>query len=465
VFNRSGVLTYGGHISGSGGVTKTGVGTLVLTGSNSYAGGTNLITGVLAVNADDRLGAAGGALNIDSGTLRFDAAFNLAPTRPISIINFGTIDTNGFDTTLTQSIGGNGAFFKDGAGTLTLAGAYLRPNPPAQILAGKLIALSLFNCGSLTNNAQFQAIGSTVTIPFGLSNTAGAKTNLNDAALLVGTSFNGLSNSGQVNLTDSSVTGDVNQTIGGVTTAVGNVTFNGNILGAGALDVAGGTTRLTPTGTGTHVARLRTLGLAGARLDIGDNKLITKDAVGTWTGSNYTDVTGLIRAGRNGGVSGNWSGNGIVTSQSSATTSNFTSVGIATAQEAKGIAATATTVWAGQTVTGSDTLVMYTYGGDANLDGKINVDDYGRIDFNVGLPGAAGWFNGDFNYDGKINVDDYGIIDFNVGIQGAPFPTASSPLAALVTVPEPAGALGMVCVGALTVRRGRRARARVGKIA
>jgi hypothetical protein len=66
---------------------------------------------------------------------------------------------------------------------------------------------------------------------------------------------------------------------------------------------------------------------------------------------------------------------------------------------------------------------MYTYGGDANLDGKITVDDYGRIDFNVGL-GTAGWFNGDFNYDDKITVDDYGIIDFNVGIQGAPFPTS-----------------------------------------
>jgi hypothetical protein len=48
---------------------------------------------------------------------------------------------------------------------------------------------------------------------------------------------------------------------------------------------------------------------------------------------------------------------------------------------------------------------MYTYGGDANLDGKITVDDYGRIDFNVGL-GTAGWYNGDFNYDGKITVDD-----------------------------------------------------------
>src|SRR6187549_2726006 len=80
---------------------------------------------------------------------------------------------------------------------------------------------------------------------------------------------------------------------------------------------------------------------------------------------------------------------------------------------------------------------MYTYGGDANLDGKINVDDYGRIDFNVAL-GTTGWFNGDFNYDGKINVDDYGIIDFNIGIQGPAFTTAGDSSGGLARVPEPA---------------------------
>ena len=48
---------------------------------------------------------------------------------------------------------------------------------------------------------------------------------------------------------------------------------------------------------------------------------------------------------------------------------------------------------------------MYTYGGDATLDGKINVDDYGRIDGNVGSSGSIfGWYNGDFNYDGKIRL-------------------------------------------------------------
>src|SRR5438552_17820659 len=102
---------------------------------------------------------------------------------------------------------------------------------------------------------------------------------------------------------------------------------------------------------------------------------------------------------------------------------------------------------------------MYTYGGDATLDGKINADDYGRIDFNVGL-GSSGWFNGDFNYDGKINVDDYGIIDFNVGIQGPPFATeiaATAPVARLTAVPEPS-TMSLWAIGGigLAVRRQRR---------
>src|SRR5213076_1919708 len=120
---------------------------------------------------------------------------------------------------------------------------------------------------------------------------------------------------------------------------------------------------------------------------------------------------------------GGWDGGGIVTSQSAATSGSLTSIGIAAVSQVKGIAATATATWAGETVTGGDALVMYTYGGDANLDGKINVDDYGHIDSSIPI-GLAGWINGDFNYDGKINVDDYGIIDFNIGIQGAPFFTA-----------------------------------------
>ena len=114
-----------------------------------------------------------------------------------------------------------------------------------------------------------------------------------------------------------------------------------------------------------------------------------------------------------------WDGNGIVTSQSNATAGNLTSIGIAEASRVKGITGTETAEFAGQNVDATAVLIKYTYGGDANLDGLINVDDYGRIDFNIHL-GVTGWFNGEFNYDGKIDVDDYGIIDFNNLIQGSP---------------------------------------------
>src|SRR5438067_4951862 len=103
---------------------------------------------------------------------------------------------------------------------------------------------------------------------------------------------------------------------------------------------------------------------------------------------------------------------------------------------------------------------MYTYGGDANLDGKIEIADYGQIDFNVPL-GTNGWFNGDFNYDGKIDISDYGIIDFNIGIQGPQFPTASGggglggSVANVAAVPEPASValIGAAACGVLLRRR------------
>jgi hypothetical protein len=81
---------------------------------------------------------------------------------------------------------------------------------------------------------------------------------------------------------------------------------------------------------------------------------------------------------------------------------------------------------------------MYTYGGDANLDGKINILDYVRIDQGIAAA-LTGWANGDFNYDGAINILDYAnVIDSNITNQGAPFATAGG-ASDIVAVPEPAG--------------------------
>src|SRR5207253_2598178 len=154
----------------------------------------------------------------------------------------------------------------------------------------------------------------------------------------------------------------------------GGLDPNGNKMTFGNLTVSGTLTMVAsgvPTGAPGAV-KVGTLTATAGKVDLSDNKLVTTSPVGSATGGVYSDVSGLIQSGRG---TGSWNGTtGIVTSQTGATASILNSIGVATAQQAKNLAnPTDTVVFAGQTVTGSDTLVMYTYGGDANLDGKIDI--------------------------------------------------------------------------------------------
>ena len=204
---------------------------------------------------------------------------------------------------------------------------------------------------------------------------------------------------------------------------------------------------------GTRAVVANDLQVTGTgKLDIKDNKVIVKGgAVGTWNGTAYTGLTGLVASGYS--VNQDFSGNGIVTSESNATGGNtLTSIGVASADDT-GYAGGSLI---GQPVASGDAIAMYTYGGDANLDGAITGDDYFQID--SGFPaGAHGWFNGDFNYDGTITGDDYFIIDSNFPAQGAAFPTSGGGLAGVAAVPEPASIGAVVALGGLgLLRRGRR---------
>ena len=117
--------TYSGTVNGTGIVTKIGVGTLTLTGVNSYSGGTFFDQGAVAVGADTALGAASGPLTFNGGTLKLTDSFNLAPTRAITLngpglglAGGGTIDSNGFQTIISQGItGAGGLTVTDSSGT------------------------------------------------------------------------------------------------------------------------------------------------------------------------------------------------------------------------------------------------------------------------------------------------------------------------------------------------------------
>ncbi|MBR0656481.1 autotransporter family protein [Plastoroseomonas arctica] len=120
--------TYAGLITGTGSVEKTGAGVLTLApsavGGNTYTGSTILTGGVLAIAADNAIGAPTAAVVFNGGTLRYNAAFDLAATRPVSITAAGgTIDTNGLATTITQGVTGAGGLAVTGGGRLVLTGA------------------------------------------------------------------------------------------------------------------------------------------------------------------------------------------------------------------------------------------------------------------------------------------------------------------------------------------------------
>jgi len=49
-----------------------------------------------------------------------------------------------------------------------------------------------------------------------------------------------------------------------------------------------------------------------------------------------------------------------------------------------GLAGSQNGLFSGQTVDATTILVKYTYRGDANLDGSLDIDDYTAIDSNLG---------------------------------------------------------------------------------
>jgi hypothetical protein len=89
--------------------------------------------------------------------------------------------------------------------------------------------------------------------------------------------------------------------------------------------------------------------------------------------------------------------------------------------------------------------------GDANLDGIVDIDDFGILKGNLGMSSAK-WAHGDFNGDGRVDIDDFGILKGNLG--------ASSATVSGATVPEPA-TMALLALGGGAMLLRRRARRKV----
>ncbi len=99
-------------------------GTLTLSGTNSYTGGTTIWGGTVVVNSDRSLGDLGagiGNLNISGGTLRVNSSASFS--RWAALTGAATIETpSGFNPTFFGNLLSFGSLTKTGTGTLNLTG-------------------------------------------------------------------------------------------------------------------------------------------------------------------------------------------------------------------------------------------------------------------------------------------------------------------------------------------------------
>jgi hypothetical protein len=301
--------------------------------------------------------------------------------------------------------------------------------------------------GNAINGQQINLFGGTLALEANISGNFISDLNVTsgDSALITGNAGSG-----------SGHTQSLDDITVGASRTLTLTRRNGTHLGADSVTL-NGTLKLAPGGGAGAAAKINSLSIpAGGKLDAGDGIFIlATGALGTWNGSAYTGVTGLVQAGRG---DGSWNGStGILTSMTAATTSGLTTLAVATADDI----GRAGGPFGGINVSTTDIIIMYTWGGDADMNGELNGDDYFFIDSNILNSGSVfGFTKGDFDYNGEINGDDYFIIDANITFaqNSPPFPTGAGGGAALAAVPEPGSVALLAACSILMTKRHRRVR-------
>ena len=270
----NGTDSFGGAISGTGGLTKMGTDTMTLSGTNTYSGTTNINAGILSVSGGNALDDASAVVLMDVA----GAALNLVSNESIGSlasatgINGGNVTLgantltaggNGDNTTFAGAISGTGGFTKAGGGLMFLSGTNTYTG--ATTINGGILTILGGNAIADTS-AVVLADAAGVTLIVSTNET-------------IGSLSGGGTTGGNVTLGNSLTTGGNNATTiysgalsstGNLTKAgTGTMTLNGNNTFTGTTTVMAGTLlaasdmALGDVGTGTVVNTGAELQLSG----------------------------------------------------------------------------------------------------------------------------------------------------------------------------------------------------------
>ncbi|MGG4606280.1 autotransporter domain-containing protein [Paenalcaligenes sp. Me131] len=250
IADSANLFTLDSDLSGSGVFTKAGDGTLVLTGANSYSGGTVIDGGTLVASV----------ANLGSGTIKTNAELQL---------------DQGSNATLSQAIEGSGSVTKTGTGELHLTG-HNTWSGGLNIDDGSVVASAdSLGSGALVNNANLQLQQSNdATLAQAISGTGHISKTGAGVLTLTG---NSSTFSGSTQVADGSLLITKNSSLGGDVTVANGATLagTGTVGNAGTLTTVQRGATINPS---EHATRYGTMRIAGdLRLEQGSTYYVQAD--------------------------------------------------------------------------------------------------------------------------------------------------------------------------------------------
>lgn len=402
-------------------ITKTGLGALFLGGTNNFGGGSSTEFSGLTVASGSVIANSAGALNglkaISTGgdgqlELR-NQTVGTIPNPVIGAVGATVAPVNGSIYASTGSNTWNGNFF-------------LLQNASMGVGTGATLTV---NGNVFTDGAG--------TVGNGLTKVGGGLLNVNNLGL-----------NGTVAANGGTLT--IKQTVGA-----------GQVNRTGPITIAGGA---TPT----------------AALDINNHVIISQVADTAAGLAQHNALMSQLLYANNGFA---WDQPGLTSTKVATEIANGNPVGIGLVWNNDGAGNAIfygnggdLPQFQGNSVDANSVLVKYTWLGDADLNGVVDANDFGLLQFGyVGGQPYNSWAFGDFDYNGVVDPNDFGLAQFGYVGQGAPLsPELSASIltfanahdlsvlpeivASAALVPEPT-TLGLLAIGsgALGLRRRRRA--------